>query len=254
MDPSQQNQRHVWYVTPFDELWARKLGASAQLTSGTLTSAAPTPVQPALLFLDDNETSGTPVHNDTDGAGTFNAPGAGWVAGTASGYKGDYRYHSAPTVASDPTLSDTAQWSLTVPVDGWYSVQATWPTDTGRTLTAATFQVAAPGFSGISVPVVQNNPGNGIAEVDVATGRTSTWWALTTPRVLHLHQGNTVTVTLNVPLATLPNTFVIADAVRLIQNEVTVTSIKRSFGCKNPDGTAQPDVTAAVSVTAHIPQ
>jgi hypothetical protein len=229
-------------LTVYGDPWVRKLGTSAQVTSGTFTSSTPTPIQPSVVFLDDYDPSGTPVNDAINGSGTYT--GAGWTAGTSSGYQGDYHYHEAPTDINDPGLTDTAKWSFTIPAEGWYSIQATWPRDTGRTLTNATFQVSGTA----SVPVIQNNPGNGIAD----TG--TVWWPLTTPRLLHLYQGNTVTVTLNVPLATVPNTFVIADAVRVVQNEVSIlVPIERSVNGQNTNS-QDAAVTANVSVNVHIPQ
>jgi prepilin-type N-terminal cleavage/methylation domain-containing protein len=243
-------ERHTWYLTPSSDAWMRKLGASAQLTAGTATTTALTSMQPPVVFLNDSDPSGTYVNDDTNGAGTFTYIGAGWLTGGSFGYKSNYHYHEAPTDSNDPALTDTARWTLTIPADGWYSIQATWPLGTGRTLTAASFQVSATGHGSISVPVVQNTPGNGIADT-VAVG--VTWWPLTTPKLLHLAQGDTVVVTLNVPLATVPNTFVIADAVRIVQNEVSVVSVERAVDGQNHNS-QNAAVTANVSVNVNVPQ
>jgi prepilin-type N-terminal cleavage/methylation domain-containing protein len=241
-NPPLRNQRHVWRLTPYDDPWLRKLGTSAQVTSGSVASSTPVPIQSSIVFLDDYEPNGTQVNNTTDGSGTYTS--TGWTAGTASGYHQDYHYHEAPT---DTPSSDAAIWQLTIVADGWYSIQATWPTDTGKTLTNATYQVVAAGYNGSSAP--QNNPGNGIAD---ATANGTTWWPITAPAILHLAPG-TVTVRLNVPLATVPNTFVIADAVRIVQNAVAIKSIERSLSGANQNS-SNADVTAKVSVTVNIPQ
>ena len=130
--------------SPDNDAWGPTGTAQIQIASSTATFPSPAPVASPILFLDDNDSSGTLTNNDTDGSGTFTD--AGWTAGTSSlGYGHDYRYIEAPTNPNDPTLNDTATWALTVPADGWYSIQATWPTDTGGTLTNASYQVTATG-------------------------------------------------------------------------------------------------------------
>ena len=144
-------------------------------------------------------------------------------------------------------------WSIPVVADGWYSIEATWPTNTALALTNAAYVVTAPHNTPSTLtlsPVNQASPGAGITDSDGVT-----WWPILPAgnRCVKLLKNDTVTVTLSAAQAQ-PSVFVIADAVRIVRNDVTITSVKRSFGCKNPDGTAQPDVTANVSVTVNISQ
>jgi prepilin-type N-terminal cleavage/methylation domain-containing protein len=260
--------RHVWYLTPSNDAWVRKLGCSAQVNKNSTDSCPATlsvspppaglgpssslPIQPAVLYLDDYDPSGM-LCNSTDGWGTFTTSSSGWTyvspSSGSQGYQGDYHWHSAPTDQSDSSLSDLATWQLTVLADGWYSIQATWPTATAPPLplAGATYQVVTnPSRPVTLLPTSQTTLG-GIKD---ASG--TTWWPLTT--LVQLKAYDAVTVTLGVPRnVTTPGLYVIADAVRIVQNEVKITSIERSLGGTNGNSDGA-DVTASVSVTVNLPQ
>jgi prepilin-type N-terminal cleavage/methylation domain-containing protein len=150
--------QHTWYLAPYAGPWARKLGASAQLLSalpggspppGFAQTNSPVPVPPPVVSLDDYEPNGSPSSNPNDGSGTFACSGSGWQYVPSSGQPsfgdgGDYHSHLVPIDQNDSSLSDTASWQITVPADGWYTVQATWPatSDTTLPLAGAAYQVA----------------------------------------------------------------------------------------------------------------
>jgi hypothetical protein len=245
MDPGQGNQRHAWQLTPYDDPWLRKLGAGAQTTSSAVTSTSPPPIQAPVVYLDDYSGMGP---GSNDGTGTFTAGTLNTlVSASSAGYQGDY--HFAETLLAVPIVT----WRIPVVADGWYSVEATWPTTTALALTNATYVVTAPNNTPATLtlsPLNQASPGAGISDSGGVT-----WWPIlpASNRCVHLLTNDTVTVTLAAPQAQ-GGKFLIADAVRIVRNDVAITSVQRSFGCKNADGTAQPDVTANVSVTVNIPQ
>ena len=243
--------QHTWYLTsasdantPSDQnvtAWVRKLGAGATITSGSVSSG-PASFSPSIVCQN--------VCEDDDEA---TIQGTSWTLGSGQGYNGDYYYHSVPTDQNDPSLSDFVQWNLVVPANGWYSVQATWPTNTGKNLTTATYTVAGTAsgtLSGQAFTVDQSNPPNGVPDSQFAANNV-TWWPLTMP--IQLTSG-TITVTLGIPKnAATPGLSVIADAVRIVQNEVQVNSIERSLSGANSNSN-NVDVTAHVSVTVNIPE
>jgi prepilin-type N-terminal cleavage/methylation domain-containing protein len=273
--------RHIWYLTPFhntntpaNDAWVRKLGCSAQVNKnsadacpatlsvspppsgiGIASPSSSLPIQPAVLYLDDYDPNGTPLNsNSIDGRGTFTTSSPSWTyvppPQGSPGYQGDYHWHSVPTDQNDPSLSsDVATWQLTVLADGWYSIQATWPTATAPPLplAGATYQVVtAPSRPVTLLPTSQTTLG-GIKDTSGTT-----WWPLTT--LVQLKANDVVTVTLGVPRnVTTPGLYVIADAVRIVQNEVKVSSIERSLGGTNNNSDSA-DVTAHVSVTVNLPQ
>jgi hypothetical protein len=231
----------TWYLTPSDDLWACKLGASALLSGAAPSSSTPS-IQSPVVFLDDDGTAGP--------SGTA----ASFTAGTAStltpvtplGYNNNYRY------AETLSTQFIAIWQITIGADGWYSVQATWPTTTGRQLTNATYVVAAPHNTPSTLttsPVNQATPGTGISDSGGVT-----WWPVTPPgnRSVKLLKNDTVTVTLSAPLAQ-PGVFLIADAVRVVQNDVSLDSVERSVDGKNSNSQGAA-VTANVTVTVNLAQ
>jgi hypothetical protein len=247
--------RHEWYFTTFDNSldsgpwvaklipWTRKLGASAQVTS-TSSAKVTMPTVPM--------TASELVQNDSEPAdGGFSSTGMTWVS--AGGYKtGGYHKIDAST---EDAISAVATWTLTVPADGWYSVQATWPTDTGLTLANALYQVTTnPAQTIPSRTWNQASPGTGIRDDD--TSRNNYWWPITPEAAapyIALHKNDTVTVTLSVPKATLPGGVVIADAVRIVQNTVKIKSVERSLDGAN-NNSHDADATVQASVTVNVPQ
>ncbi len=206
------------------------------MTAGTVTSTSLQPTQPSVVYLDDYDGSPT----GADGTGTFVA-GSATTLSASGGYKGDYHY------AETTTTAPLATWSITAVSDGWYSIEATWPTNSGLTLTNATYVVTAPNNTPSTLtlsPVNQASSGTGITDSDGVT-----WWPVLPAgnRCVKLLKNDVVTVTLSAA-QTQSGVFLIADGVRIVRNDVTITSVTRSFGCTNTD------VTANVSVTVNIAQ
>ena len=156
MDPSQSNQRHAWQLTPYDDPWLRKLGAGAQTTSSAVASTTPPPIQAPVVYLDDYSGTGP---GSNDGTGTFTAGTLNTlVSASSAGYQGDY--HFAETLLAVPIVT----WRIPVVADGWYSVEATWPTTTALVLTNATYVVTAPNNTPPTLalsPLNQASPGAG---------------------------------------------------------------------------------------------
>jgi hypothetical protein len=231
----------TWYVTPSDDLWACKLGAGAML-SGTAPSSSTPSIQSPVVFLDDDGTTGP--------SGTS----ASFIAGTAStltpvtplGYNNNYRY------AETLSTQFIAVWQITIGADGWYSVQTTWPTTTARPLTNATYVVTAPHNTPSTLtlsPVNQAAPGTGVSDASGVT-----WWPVTPPgyRSVRLLKNDIVTVTLSA-LVAQPGVYLIADAVRVVQNDVSLDSVERSVDGKNSNSQGAA-VTANVTVTVNLSQ
>jgi prepilin-type N-terminal cleavage/methylation domain-containing protein len=230
--PADNHQRTTWHLTPYGDPWMRKLGASAQLdASGTVTSSTPLPVQSPVL-----------VQDDSDAAFTSN----GMTPVSPGGYNGGYQKIEA---ATNQELAAVATWTFTVAADGWYSIQATWPTDTGLSLTYARYQVVAPAQTIDPPNLDQGNPGSDFNDASSSASGPH-WWPITS---VYLHRSDTVTVTLNVPTAASSNLFVIADALAIVQNAANIESLERSFGRNDASGNPQPDVTAKASITVSMP-
>jgi prepilin-type N-terminal cleavage/methylation domain-containing protein len=246
--------RHEWYFTSFDNNvnnlwvaklvpWTRKLGASADVTT---TSSAkikmptiPVTVEPSELVQDDCDPSSS----------GFASTGMTWVA--SGGYK-NQGYHKIEA-STDEAQADVATWTLTVVNDGWYSVQATWPTDTGLTLAKASYRVTVNSDS----PLAAREWDQGAPGTDgTKDANNSLWWPVTsetTNPYLALNAGDTVTVKLTAPKAATAGKFVIADAVRIVQNTVKIKSIERSLDGTNNNSRGA-DATVQASVTVNVAQ
>jgi hypothetical protein len=227
-----QNYRHTWYLTAFDDPWARKLGASAQIVSAS-PSSSPAGLYPAVISVNDDNsgTSGTYANS-----GSWN-----YVITAPAAMGGDYHYHAVPQGTGAPPADKYALWTLSVATAGWYSVQATWPAGTGRNLTTVQYDVQSNGtsLSGSPFSVDQSDTTSGITD---AAGQV---WRKLTPAPVYLQPG-AVTVRLQVPMAPSSGLDVLADGVRLAQNDVTVDSLQRPLNNQN--------VTANVSVTVNVPR
>ncbi len=208
-----------WYLAANDDLWVRKLGAGAAMGTATVSSSSPS-IQSPVVFLDDYE--GTLGAND--GAGTFTQGTAGNLTSASPlGYKADYHHGKAKA-------GSIAIWQITVAADGWYSVQATWPNAaaTGLDVTSATYTVTArtaPANDMTTVtlsPVNQASPVGGIADVDLVT-----WWPITPAgnRCVYLRKNDVATVVLYTA-EVQASKYLLADAVRIVQNAVTVESVE----------------------------
>ena len=99
------------------------------------------------------------------------------------------------------------------------------------------------------LPTTQTSPGpsNGVGDANGIT-----WWPLTAPTLMNAN--DVITVTLGIPKnVTTAGLYVIADAVRIVQNEVKIESIERSLVGTNGNSVGA-DVTAHVSVTLNVAQ
>jgi prepilin-type N-terminal cleavage/methylation domain-containing protein len=241
--PDTARRPATWYLAAYDDPWVRKLGASAKLALSAGTSSTPFPLEPSVRYLDDYEGVGPGA---SDGIGVFTAGTASTLTSASPGYKGDYHY------AEGSTTQPIATWRIPVAAEGWYSVQATWPASSGLALTNVTYIVNAPNNAPntLSLTLNQASPGAGISDADGVP-----WWPITpaSNRCVFLRKNDAVTVTL-AAVQVQTSVFVIADAVRVVQNEVTVNnSVERSPNGQNNNSNGAV-VTAKVSAAVNIPQ
>jgi hypothetical protein len=198
-----------------DDTWARKLGASARLT--TEAPSAPDPVFVSIL---------------DDGDAGYSESGSGWLAQEAPpAFRGDYRSHVAEEEGKDGSGA-TATWQFTSVTLGWYEVQATWPAAPDRSSNAEyTVYVGATPKRTFHVNQTQVPSGSAFSGV--------LWEKLTTVWI----DGGSVHVT----LSAASNGSVAADGLRLVPvgNEVAVLSLERSLNSE--------DITVQVSVDVVVP-
>ncbi len=236
-----QGSSATWYLIPSSDAWARKLGAAAQLTSdqNKLLNYVSPSVPPPLTVRNDSPTA------DSDGDGIMDYSDPGWTYGnTSSAYNGDYHYTNA--LSSHSQGGQLAVWSFYISTPGWYAIQATWPSPQGLQLTTVQYQISLGGtpISGSPFNIDQTNTSAGIPD---ETGLSLVWCKLT-PGLVHLTTSGLLQVQLsNVqPNSNTPHCSVIADAVRLVQNDVQVVSLDRSLNSQN--------LTVHVSITPRICQ
>jgi hypothetical protein len=247
--PVVERRPTIWYLTPSDDAWTRKLGAGARVSGTAPVSSTPL-IQPPVVFLDDDGTVGP-----SGVTGVFTAGTASTLTPVSGlGYHNNYRF------AETTTTEFIAMWQITAPADGWYAVQVTWPTTTGRPLANATYTVNAPHNTRpdgqpaptltLSPPLNQASPGTPAPDASGVT-----WWPITPPtnRCVKLVMNDIVTVTLSAAPPVQAGSFLIADAVRLVQNEVSVDSLERSADGKNSNSQGAV-VSASGSVTVNICQ
>jgi len=232
--------RSIWYLTPFPEPWARKLGAGARITTDSAYS--PTYIEPSVIVRDDDNNAA-----DSDGDGLQDYAGdadTGWAfdAGAASAYGGDQ--HRKIAFKAGQTSTGTAIWSVAIGVAGWYSVQATWRAG-GDQITDAQYAVVKNG----GVTLAEQTVNQQVNPAGVADGDGRTWFALT-PQPVSLAQGDTIQIILSDVRASsnIEDMYVVADAVRLAHNEVSLSSLTR---IPNDDTET---VTTDVSVTVAVPK
>lgn len=271
--PPSGYSQHTWYLAPVTDLtsgtpngnttvWARKLGGSARLLATAMPATttptdwpSTTPIPVGALMARQDNYSGTPGSND--GSGTFEVspnygPGA-WTYNMNVTDAFDTDTHRYEAVVLGQTSSDYAKWTLTVPSDGWYSIQATWPASSDQ-IDDAVFTVFLNGtqMTGSPVSVNQSFAPVGVTDSDNRT------WAYIIPATVHLSKNDQIVVQLSVVRganSTEVGKFVVADAVRVVQNEVSVNSINRAIGQANKNGAvSQADVTANVTVTVNLPE
>jgi prepilin-type N-terminal cleavage/methylation domain-containing protein len=240
--------RHTWYLVPFSEPWARKLGASARITSSStaFTSYDPLSIETSLVSRDDDTDA---TDSDSDGYEDYTdvASDNNWQSGTVSSSitdRQDYRFHDS---LLDSSFSASATWSIQVAKAGWYSIQATWPTGTGKTLTTVNYALSGTATSNLtttqcSCDVSQASPSYSV------TDATGTWYNVTSTAV-YLDVGM-LQVKLTVPIKGATTYSILADGVRMVQN---IVSIDDSGLVRTPNDTTE-TVTANVTVSVRIPQ
>jgi hypothetical protein len=245
-------EKHVWYVAPSTDPWVRKLGAGAQWYSTTMSaatapagftaSASPIPIGAPFAQQDDDE--------DADAGYVDSFTDSDWVynASASAALGADCHRHDALPAGSAPTA--WATWTLTVPVAGWYSVQATWPFGADQ-VTDAVYSVSVNGTPLTSVvgSVNQTSDPEGVEDDD------GTKWAGLTTAPIQLAAGATVQVQLHNVRASsaVAGKFVVADGARIVRNEVKVVSLDRSLKEANSNRN-NADITARVAVKVNIPQ
>jgi prepilin-type N-terminal cleavage/methylation domain-containing protein len=252
-DTCQQSQhtRTTWYLTPYDDSWVRRLGVSARVTAGSVSSASQSPVQSPVLFLDDYDPSGSPVTNSSDGTGTYASAGWEYNGSAASAFAGDQHRKAALPAGSSST--GEAVWTFKILTPGYYSIQTTWTAGSDR-VNDAQYRVYKNGVLQMTTTVDQTAAPVGV------TSNGCSWASLTTSLasslgLIQLAANDVIEVHLSDVRATspAPGFYVVADAARIVQNAVTLTSIERSLSGANKNSN-NADVTAKVSVTVSIPQ
>jgi len=240
-------ERHTWYLTADDDPWVRKLGAGARVTSSAAPST-PVPLESPVRSQDDD--NGV-IDADGDGLEDYaGEPGAGWEynSGATSAVGGDQ--HRKVALPKGSPSTGVAVWNLKVTAAGWYSIQATW-VDAADQATDAQFTVLKTSSPTSTLGTAIVNQSVAPAGVSDSSGRP---WAPLTP-VVQLAANDTVQVQLSDVRATstAPETkYVVADAVRIVQNAVEIKSIERSLSGVNNNSSGA-DVTAKVSVMVNIP-
>lgn len=203
------SKNNTYYVQPSSDIWARKLGACATITSVNPGTAPTAPI----TIIDDGDEG-------------FSIEGAGWVETTsAESYLGDDR----EVESGDGT--EVARWQFTGLKPGWYEVLATW-------LPGAEFASDAPFkiFDGsVDVGAAIVNQQEGPIDGEFAG---KPWQSLGTFPI----SGSS----LSVEVSNSANGKVIADGIRLVpvENEVRIISVEKSLNSE--EVTAHVSVTERV--------
>jgi hypothetical protein len=144
-------------------------------------------------------------------------------------------------VAAGAPSGGCAVWSFAVSTPGWYSVQATWPRPPGLTLTTVQYRIKR--ADTVLWEAISIDQANAVGFQD----GTAVWFKLA-PGLVYVTPGQPLQVLLSdvQPTSTEAGKSIIADAVRLVQNDVQVISLEKSLDTQN--------VTAHVSVTRRICQ
>jgi hypothetical protein len=232
-----QGATKTWYLISSSDAWTRKLGATAQIISDASTLLASPTIAPTLLLRDDDNDA---TDSDHDGIEDYTDTGWDYSTDVQGAFLQDYHSHKTLPVGS--SSGGCAVWSFAITTPGWYSIQATWPTTLELALTTVQYQITLAGVPVAGSPI-------SIDQTNVAAGfqdGSGIWFKLR-PGLVYLTPG-----LLQVQLSDVKQTsdnkkqYVLADAVRLVQNDVQVLSLEKSLNSE--------DVTAHVSVTPRIAQ
>ncbi len=251
--PAPNYIQHVWYITPSNDPWVRKLEAGAQLYPAATTDSAPTqftsaaspiPIVATSLQQDDDFDADNGFVDTGTVAWTYNPTGVTGALGD------DSHRHEALAYGSTPTA--VATWTFTIPVAGWYSVQATWPAAADQ-VDDAVFVVSLNGVT-LMPPNVVASVNQTAAPNDLTDENSQPWKQLNTSP-LQLAKDDIVLVQLTDVRGSSTELakFVVADGVRIVQNEVKIVSIERSPSGANSNSN-NADVTARVAVTVNFHQ
>ena len=120
-----------------------------------------------------------------------------------------------PALPAGSSSGGGAVWSFAISTPGWYSIQATWPTTLGLALTTVQYQITLAGVRSRSAR-------------SLSTRRTPQPASRMGPRLVQTHAGPRVPharllqVQLSdvQPISTETGNSVVADAVRLVENDV----------------------------------
>lgn len=237
----------TWYLTAYDDPWVRKLGSAAKVSADSPASSTPVPLQPPVTIQDDDGTTG-----DADGDGNEDyseEEGTPWTYDDTTSplaYGSDQHRKTAQPAGS--TSTGAAVWKFTIHTAGYYSIQATW--------TAAADQVNDAQYTVkknfVLQPTITVN--QSAAPVGVVDSNNRSWQSLTSS-LMQLAANDVVEVQLSDVRASSTETgkYVVADAVRIVQNKVRLDSMERSLSGTNTNSN-NADATAIVTVTVNIPK
>lgn len=206
---SQLAPQTTYYFAPSTDGWVQKLGASAALVT---SDPGPAP-RPPVTVVDNAD----PAYAET---------GSGWTSQSdPSAYQGSYRSHATGAGA------DTASWTFSGLLPGWYDVQVSWVAGSQNATNApytildgtnpvGSFTANQTTTSGTPGQIAWNDLGDYLITGDV----------------------------LVVQLSDAGNGFVVADAVTItpVRNTVQVNSLQRSLTADQ--------LSVQVTVTPQVPQ
>jgi prepilin-type N-terminal cleavage/methylation domain-containing protein len=245
-----QRRTSPWYITAYDDPWVRKLGASARITSGTLSTTTPLPLGAQVRTQDDDNAV---IDADGDSLEDYLESGTAWDynASAATAYGLDqHRTLALPAGSAGGYVS----WKFKVATAGWYCVQATWVAVSDQA-TDVQYTVYKDSVLQATKVVDQSASPAGVTDSSGRVWASLTSALTTSSGMFQVNKDQTVEVRLsNVRAASLDaSKYVVADAVRLVQNAVVIQSIDRALSGKNQNST-NADVTAKVSVTVGVSQ
>ncbi|MEN6405214.1 MAG: hypothetical protein ABFC77_01960 [Thermoguttaceae bacterium] len=232
--------RYTWAMTAYDDPWMRKLGAGARVTSSAIASVSPTPLQPSVRAQDDDNGS-----VDIDGDGLEDYAGDAWTYNNAAPLAVGGDQHRGAALPAGSSSAGIAVWNISIATSGWYAIQATW-TAAADQATDVQFTVYRNSIA-MADPVALNQQA---APIGVADADGHRWATLASGS---LAAGDVVQVRLGDVRAASTETgkYVVADAVRLVQNTVKVKSLERSPAAVNKNSN-NADMTVKTSVTINL--